>query len=597
MCVYIYITVTCHVPLFSLAWSLVTEYTALELDDTSARVIDYAVSCIDAHLYVFFAVLVMLLHRMICGRRLWTRFAGRTVVVVDSTVNYKLLRAFGSKLGALAFPFTAFRVTGQNGEDHFVHEMTHLATSDVILLVGRPDGRLGTLAATEGATLMSTQQARYICSRPSRGIEAISIGHNPFVKPGLFRKAVALPSVARPTFLSQQLLGTQAGPHAPGDVLAAAAALVASGSDATAAFEPFAWVTKEVLRQELAKLNVVKERVSRDDALAVVTSLVKANAQALDIDHEAFDASEVTTRAAVSRSPSFIDSLSRVAAGAGSRNTVLSAMAAGLRSKSIAAQNDMSLSNILAILRGRRMHAHLRKLQLGRKSAVVMEHVQARDTMIDAMQGVRRCFAAWAKHTLRMLAESQARHTSSKGSEAPNAEWRVQEEFRRRRRQHFMELKAIGLEGAVFGAWHGLLKDKDNILTPLKEYLTGTPPKVYDVEAAGADEAERDALPIGGRLAGQAEGGRELLEGLRALERLYETRIGAAERLLASYVVLHRAAQPVSRLRFLSYDLDRSESRLRVASTPAPVPFVEELPPRGVDAGALGPACCAAVSP
>lgn len=113
MCVYIYITVTCHVPLFSLAWSLVTEYTALELDDTSARVIDYAVSCIDAHLYVFFAVLVMLLHRMICGRRLWTRFAGRTVVVVDSTVNYKLLRAFGSKLGALAFPFTAFRVTGQ----------------------------------------------------------------------------------------------------------------------------------------------------------------------------------------------------------------------------------------------------------------------------------------------------------------------------------------------------------------------------------------------------------------------------------------------------------------------------------------------------
>lgn len=75
----------------------------------------------------------------------------------------------------------------------------------------------------------------------------------------------------------------------------------------------------------------------------------------------------------------------------------------------------------------------------------------------------------------------------------------------------------------------------------MKEYLTGTPPKVYDVEAAGADEAERDALPIGGRLAGQAEGGRELLEGLRALERLYETRIGAAERLLASCPVTDSA--------------------------------------------------------
>jgi len=84
-------------------------------------------------------------------------------------------------------------------------------------------------------------------------------------------------------------------------------------------------------------------------------------------------------------------------------------------------------------------------------------------------------------------------------------------------------------------------------------------------------------LPIGGHRAGEAEGS-ELFNQLRALERLYETRVAAAERLLASYVLLHSAVKPISKLWWLSFDLDRSESRLRVASTPAPVPFVEALP-------------------
>merc|ERR1719399_2377753 len=61
------------------------------------------------------------------------------------------------------------------------------------------------------------------------------------------------------------------------------------------------------------------------------------------------------------------------------------------------------------------------------------------------------------------------------------------------------------------------------------------------------------------------------------VEHLYETRVAAAERLLAFFVIFHHAVKPLSKLWGLSFDMDRSESRLRVASTPAPVPFVESL--------------------
>ena len=69
-------------------------------------------------------------HQCICsalrwwnGRRLITRYTGRCLVIVDSTMNYKLIRAYCSKLRALAWRFTTFGVAGQNPQDHFVHEM------------------------------------------------------------------------------------------------------------------------------------------------------------------------------------------------------------------------------------------------------------------------------------------------------------------------------------------------------------------------------------------------------------------------------------------------------------------------------------------
>merc|ERR1711865_1005202 len=81
---------------------------------------------------------------------------------------------------------------------------------------------------------------------------------------------------------------------------------------------------------------------------------------------------------------------------------------------------------------------------------------------------------------------------------------------------------------------------------------------------------------VGADLVGKVKG-QALIAELTIIEHLYETRIAAMERLMGFYVVFHRAVKPVSRMPIIPFDMDRSESRLRVASTPAPIPFVEEL--------------------
>jgi len=88
------------------------------------------------------------------------------------------------------------------------------------------------------------------------------------------------------------------------------------------------------------------------------------------------------------------------------------------------------------------------------------------------------------------------------------------------------------------------------------------------------DPAASKGAAVGQHLlaGGQAEA--EVLPRLRAVEEWYETRVAAGERLVGFYVLLHAMVQPSSRLPFLSYEMGKSESRLRVASTPAPVPMV-----------------------
>jgi len=102
------------------------------------------------------------------------------------------------------------------------------------------------------------------------------------------------------------------------------------------------------------------------------------------------------------------------------------------------------------------------------------------------------------------------------------------------------------------------------------------------------DRGDTGAVVIGEQRGSKARvkegaGGKEMIAELGYMEGIYETRVAAAERLLAFYVLFHAAVRPVSRLWGLSFDMDRSESRLRVASTPAPVPFVESMGAGGLE--------------
>ena len=53
-------------------------------------------------------------------------------------------------------------VHGASGLDHFVHRFTHRVVRGVLLAVGRPDGRLTSLAKTECAVILSVKQAAFI---------------------------------------------------------------------------------------------------------------------------------------------------------------------------------------------------------------------------------------------------------------------------------------------------------------------------------------------------------------------------------------------------------------------------------------------------
>mmetsp|Transcript_112402 Transcript_112402/g.357267 ORF Transcript_112402/g.357267 Transcript_112402/m.357267 type:complete len:1621 (+) Transcript_112402:48-4910(+) len=586
MCTYVYVTVTFHVPLFSSLWSMLAGYLGMEGDSDAAVLIKYIVGHLDAHLYVFLAVLLAVAHRFVCGRRLWTRFTARTFVVVDCTVNYKLLRAYGSKLGALAFPFTGFSVVGQNGEDHFVHEMTHLAQSNAILLVGRPDGRLGSLAASEAAVIMSTQQARYICSRPMRGVEALSVGHNPWAKEGLFRRQLVLPADSRPLFMSQKLLTTEHGAHAPGDVVQKAGALMAYATTASSAAGPtvehFAWMNMESLKELLLKRGLDFNSISFEDSEALLVELVMKNQDILGIDANDFVVAIVSehmrtgstmpsTPHAMSRfSTSLTKGVSTIVDIIDSTRLNPSNRWKPKRKQSLFSNGACTASCFLAALRGRKMRDHIHELQIKYQSAEIKKRVGAKVTRSNnGEETVRTCFDAWASLSVQSLIVATATNDkqAQEGSGLHTAAWRVREEYRRRRRQWLQCYQRSGIAELCFAQWRELITEGVRVI-------------VVGAVAEGSELAGLKQVPVGGH-GGQGSGvDKEWLNDLRLLEHLYETRVAAAERLLAMYVLLHGAVKPISRLWWLSYDMDRTESRLRVASTPAPVPFVEALPAR-----------------
>lgn len=180
-------------------------------------------------------------------------------------------------------------------------------------------------------------------------------------------------------------------------------------------------------------------------------------------------------------------------------------------------------------------------------------------------------FSSWAKiFELKAAAAEAAPKADGKGkkeslgpADEPMdfcfAEWRAAEEFRASIRRKVSSAKPNTITARnAFEYWR-------RVALIQREEEGRPPPTHYDASAiVGAD--------LVGKVKGQA-----LIAELAVIEQLYETRIAAMERLMGFFVVFHRAVKPVSRMPILSFDMDRSESRLRVASTPAPIPFVEEL--------------------
>jgi hypothetical protein len=569
---------------------------------------------------------------------LWTRYTGRGLVIVESTVNYKLLRAYTSKLKSLAYRFQNFGVSGQNPQDHFVHEMTHLTQSEGIVIVGRPDGRLGSLAAAEAATIMSTQQARFIASRPCAGVECMGIGHNPWIKPTLFARHVTIPVDTRPPFLSSQLLSTTEGGHAPGGVMSAVAALAeGGGGDAGAMSKDAPVVTMAqlaekmdhapavpveeattimlgLLRDQEERLDIVVDRLdfqamiaggkayaaykgkapsaaaassgggnagpsfgkdpkkgfAQDGRTPSTTSLggsfaaggKRPSQQNLSNADKAAKAEDARSGFAKSGRANSTTSLGSRALGRG-RAALLGAM--GKNSDDPDAPKLITAATIMSVLRGTEIKVAIKKQRL------IEKREKIDDSYLLEAQIMGDCFNSWAKIFDMKAAEAETtekKDGKKKGeslgpADEPMdfcfAEWRAAEEFRASIRRKVSSAKPNTITARVaFDLWK-------RVALIQREEEGRPPPTHYDTSAI-----------VGADLVGKVKGAALIAE-LAVIEQLYETRIAAMERLMGFFVVFHRAVKPVSRMPILAFDMDRSESRLRVASTPAPIPFVEEL--------------------
>ena len=166
----------------------------------------YLTRFLDAAIYVFLPQLGMLLVRAIQKRPLLHRMTGRSVVIGDCPWVAQSAEAYLSKIFACAYSATSIAVCSANPADHLVHRMTHRVVRGVLLVCGRPDGRLTALTTLENTVCLSVNQASSI---QSLGVtcESLTIGHNPFQLP-LTADAVTLRG-NRPDYLCERLLHRQ----------------------------------------------------------------------------------------------------------------------------------------------------------------------------------------------------------------------------------------------------------------------------------------------------------------------------------------------------------------------------------------------------
>ncbi|XRA96236.1 glutamine amidotransferase [Pycnococcus provasolii] len=189
----------------------------------------YALKSIDAIIYIFLPMWSALALRWYQCRAPFARMGKRTIVIADVPYVHQTLEAFASKLFSLSYSSNGLDVHGASAVDHFVHRFTHRVVRGVLILAGRPDGRLWSQMRAESWILLALRQAKCIVHpfvpswlrpnmkrwlRPGAGLagpcnlgfgpEVITVGHNPFIDSVALDGHVALPK-HRPDFVTERL--------------------------------------------------------------------------------------------------------------------------------------------------------------------------------------------------------------------------------------------------------------------------------------------------------------------------------------------------------------------------------------------------------
>ena len=150
------------------------------------------VSLLDGITYVVLPVYIARALRWYEGRVLTHRFGKRTLVIADNPFVARCAEAFGSRLFALSYGFSVPEMHTADPCDDLIHRFGHRASRGMLVLAGRPDGRLFTLTRTEVAGIMGIKQLRFV-ENLGQGPEVISIGANPYHEQTLVHAHVALP--------------------------------------------------------------------------------------------------------------------------------------------------------------------------------------------------------------------------------------------------------------------------------------------------------------------------------------------------------------------------------------------------------------------
>jgi len=168
--------------------------------------LSYFIAVFDVTVYAFLPWWTTVLLRLVQRRPWLHRVAGRSVLIGDIPWVAQSVEAFASKCFALSYSIASATFFSANPNDHLVHRHTHRVVRGSLLAVGRPDGRLNSLTTAEAACCLSVNQASSI---QNLGVtcESITIGHNPFKLP-LSAAAITLPTNRLP-FVSEILSDDQ----------------------------------------------------------------------------------------------------------------------------------------------------------------------------------------------------------------------------------------------------------------------------------------------------------------------------------------------------------------------------------------------------